>query len=80
MLAGATDTEIVVLGMSIEWSKRALYRRGSPFHKITYVEGGCSIYCGTHKHCRRPEYEGDGNFLCVPSYDAVEAAVLGKLA
>jgi len=43
VLAGATDTEIVVLDMSIEWSKRAVYRNDNPFHKITYVKGNCAI-------------------------------------
>jgi len=76
VLAGATDTEIVVLGLSIEWSKRAIYRKENPFHKVTYVTGGCDVYCGRADDCAVPEY----NFKCVPTYDQVEAAVLAKLA
>ena len=73
VLAGATDTEIVVLGMSIEWSKRAIYRRQDPHHKVTYVSGGCEVYCGHDKTCPLPENRGE--LRCVPSYEAVEAAV-----
>lgn len=77
VLAGATDTEIVVLGMSIEWSRRAIYRHGNPFHKVTYVSGACSVYCGSPDKCPLPENKGE--LKCVPGYDAVEAAVLAKL-
>lgn len=77
VLAGATDTEVVVLDMSIEWSKRALYRNDSPFHKVTYVKGACTIYCGTANKCPLPDPAD--HFKCVPSYEAVEAAVLAKL-
>jgi hypothetical protein len=77
VLAGATDTEIVVLDMSIEWSKRAIYRNDSPSHKVTYVKGACTIYCGTANNCPLPE--AADQFKCVPSYEAVEAAVLAKL-
>jgi hypothetical protein len=80
VLAGTTDTEIVVLGMSIEWSKRAIYRREDPHYKVTYVNGGCDIYCaGSENYCPRPDFGHDGNFKCVPGYEAVEAAVLAKL-
>jgi ADP-heptose:LPS heptosyltransferase len=78
VLAGATDTELVVLDMSIEWSKRAIYRNENPFYKVTYVKGGCGIYCGAPDSCPVPENRGE--FKCIPSYEAVEAAVLGKLA
>jgi ADP-heptose:LPS heptosyltransferase len=77
VLAGATDTELVVLDMSIEWSKRAIYRNENPFYKVTYVKGGCGIYCGAPGSCPVPENRGE--FKCIPSYEAVEAAVLGKL-
>jgi ADP-heptose:LPS heptosyltransferase len=75
VLAGATDTEIVVLGMSIEWSKRAIYRRESPFYKVTYVSGACEVYCGHADDCPVP----GNDFKCVPHYERVEAAVLAKL-
>lgn len=77
VLAGATDTELVILDMSIEWSKRAIYRRENPHYKVTYVKGGCGIYCGAPNTCPVPENRGE--FRCIPSYEAVEAAVLGKL-
>jgi hypothetical protein len=77
VLAGATDTEIVVLDMAIEWSKRAIYRNDSPFHKVTYVKGACTIYCGTANKC--PLHDPADHFKCVPSYEAVEAAVMAKL-
>jgi hypothetical protein len=77
VLAGATDTEVVVLDMSIEWSKRAIYRNDSPFHKATYVKGGCTIYCGTANKCPLPDPAD--HFKCVPPYEAVEAAVMARL-
>lgn len=81
VLAGTTDTEIVVLGMSIEWSKRAIYRHDSPFHKITYANGACDLHCASSQNaCPRPDFKFDGNFKCVPAYDVVEAAVLAKLS
>lgn len=76
VLAGATDTEIVVLDMSIEWSKRAIYREDSPFHKVTYVKGGCAIYCASGFKCALPNPAE--HFKCVPTYEAVEAAVLAR--
>ena len=77
VLAGATDARIVVLGMSIEWSKRALYRHEDPHYKVTYVSGGCEVYCGHDKTCPLPENRGE--LKCVPGYEAVEAAVRGAL-
>jgi ADP-heptose:LPS heptosyltransferase len=77
VLAGATETEIVVLGMSIEWSKRAIYRREDPHYRVTYVSGSCEIYCGHDKTCPLPENRGE--LKCVPGYEAVEAAVLARL-
>lgn len=77
VLAGTTDTEIVVLDMSIDWSKRALYRNADPFYKITYVRGACTDYCGSDNAC--PKRENGGIFKCQPDYAAVEAAVLARL-
>ena len=77
VLAGATDTEIVVLDMSIEWSKRAIYRREDPHYKVTYVKGGCTLYCGAANACPVPEHRGE--LRCIPTYERVEAAVLARL-
>jgi ADP-heptose:LPS heptosyltransferase len=77
VLAGATDTELVILDMSIEWSKRAIYRREDPHYKVTYVKGGCGVYCGAPNTCPLPEHHGE--LRCIPSYEAVEAVVLRKL-
>jgi ADP-heptose:LPS heptosyltransferase len=77
VLAGATDAEIVVLGMSIEWSKRAIYRHENPHYKATYVSGTCSVYCGRDANCPIPEHKGE--LRCVPGYEAVRDAVMGKL-
>jgi ADP-heptose:LPS heptosyltransferase len=76
VLAGATDTRIVVLGMSIEWSKRAIYRREDPHYKVTYVKGTCDTYCGSKHDC--PEHRA--RLECVPDYEAVRAAVLANLS
>lgn len=78
VLAGATDVEIVVLDMSIDWSRRAIYRRESPFHKVSYVKGECGVYCGAPERCPLPENAGE--LRCIPSYEKVEQAVLAKLA
>ncbi|HET9653219.1 MAG TPA: glycosyltransferase family 9 protein, partial [Usitatibacter sp.] len=78
VLAGATDTEIVVLGMSIEWSKRAIYRREDPHYKVTYVSGACEVYCGTDAKCPLPENKGE--LRCVPGYEPVRNAVMARLA
>jgi hypothetical protein len=77
VVAGATDVEIVVLGTAVDWSKRAIYREESPLHKITYVKGGCPVYCGADNACPLPENQGV--FKCIPTYEQVEAAVLAKL-
>jgi ADP-heptose:LPS heptosyltransferase len=77
VLAGATDTRIVVLGMSIEWSKRAIYRRENPHHKATYVGGTCDLYCGRQNDCLVPEHKGE--LRCVPGYEAVRTAVLAAV-
>ena len=78
VLAGATDTRIVVLGMSIEWSKRAIYRNEDPHYKVTYVNGTCQVYCGKDRDCPVPEHHGD--LRCVPGYDAVRDAVFAALS
>lgn len=77
VLAGATDVRIVVLGMSIEWSKRAIYRQEDPHHKVTYVSGTCDRYCGRKSDCHVPEHRGE--LRCVPAYEPVSAAVLAAL-
>lgn len=77
VLAGATGTPIVVLDMSIDWSKRAIYREESPFHEVTYVRGGCEVYCAQAFKCPLPDPAD--HFKCVPSLEAVEAAVLAAL-
>jgi ADP-heptose:LPS heptosyltransferase len=77
VLAGATDTRLVVLGMSIEWSKRAIYRNEDPHYKVTYVRGGCDVFCGFADKCP-PEYPR--NLSCVSTYDAVRAAVQAAIA
>ncbi len=78
VLAGTTDTRIVVLGMSIEWSKRAIYRHEDPHYKVTYVSGTCEHYCGREDNCPIPEHNGE--LRCVPGYDAVRNAVFEALA
>jgi ADP-heptose:LPS heptosyltransferase len=78
VLAGATEAEIIVLGMSIEWSRRAIYRHGNPHYKVTYVTGTCPVHCGTAADCPLPENQGE--LKCVPGYAAVERAVLAKLS
>jgi ADP-heptose:LPS heptosyltransferase len=77
VLAGATDTRIVVLGMSIEWSKRAIYRNEDPHYKATYVSGTCRQYCGRGEDCQLPENKGE--LRCVPGYAPVREAVLSAL-
>jgi ADP-heptose:LPS heptosyltransferase len=77
VLAGATRTEIVVLGMAIEWSKRAIYRDENPHHAVTYARGDCPIHCGKAFECADPT--GGATFRCVPSYETVEAVVLDRL-
>lgn len=77
VLAGATDTRIVVLGMSIEWSKRAIYRREDPHYKVTYVSGTCATYCGREDNCPIPEHHGE--LRCVPGYGVVRDTVMEQL-
>jgi ADP-heptose:LPS heptosyltransferase len=73
VVAGATDTHIVVLGTSVEWSKRAIYRHEDPGYKVTYVKGTCAVYCGRDKDCPVPEHMGE--LRCIPGYGAVRDAV-----
>jgi len=77
VLAGATDTEIVVLDYSIEWSKHAIYRNEDPHYKVTYVKGECQVYCAVADRCPLPENQGV--FKCIPGYQKVERVVLEKL-
>jgi ADP-heptose:LPS heptosyltransferase len=74
VLSGATDTEIIVLDMSIEWSKRAIYRNEDPHYKVSYVKGNCKIYCCQSFNC--PQY---GEFKCVPTVEQVLEIVEQKL-
>jgi ADP-heptose:LPS heptosyltransferase len=75
VLGGATDTEMVVLDQSIEWSKRALYRHEDPHYRFTLVRGSCEIYCAISHAC--PVY---GEFRCIPDFESVWQAVSDKLA
>ena len=75
VLSGATETELVILDMSIEWSKRAIYRREDPHYKVTYVKGDCDVYCCESKKC--PIYD---HFRCLPALDRVIDVVERKLA
>ncbi|MBK8724548.1 MAG: hypothetical protein IPL96_00495 [Holophagaceae bacterium] len=77
VLAGATDTEVVVLDMSIEWSKRAIYRNEDPHYKATYVKGNCLLYCTESMKCPLPENEGE--FKCIPTFERVAGIVLDKV-
>jgi Tfp pilus assembly protein PilF/ADP-heptose:LPS heptosyltransferase len=78
VLSGATDTEIIVLDMSIEWSKRAIYRNEDPHYKVSYVKGNCATYCCSSFEC--PVY---GEFRCIPTVeqvlDVVKRKVLSKV-
>ena len=73
VLCGTTDTEVIVLDRSIEWSKYALYRHEDPHYRFTIVKGNCDIYCCDSEAC--PVY---GEFRCIPGYDAVWACVAKK--
>lgn len=77
VLAGATDARIAVLGMSIDWSHRAIFRKENPHYKAHYIQGTCSTPCGVADNCPKPENRG--SFLCVPTYDAVEKSILDIL-
>ncbi|MEO7387596.1 MAG: glycosyltransferase family 9 protein, partial [Gammaproteobacteria bacterium] len=70
VLSGATETQIVVLDRSIEWSKYAIYRHEDPHYRFTLVKGNCDIYCCDSEAC--PVY---GEFRCIPGFDAVWTAV-----
>lgn len=75
VLSGATDTEVIVLDRSIEWSKYALYRHENPHYRFTVVKGDCDIYCCDSQSC--PVY---AEFRCIPGFDAVWRCVSQKLA
>jgi hypothetical protein len=74
VLSGATDTEIIVLDMSIEWSKRAIYRHEDPHYKVSYVKGNCMIYC-----CSSLECGMFGEFRCIPTVEQVIDVMKRKL-
>jgi len=44
-IGGTTDAEIIMLGSSIKPEFRMPYRKGSQDYKMTYVSGGCDLYC-----------------------------------
>jgi ADP-heptose:LPS heptosyltransferase len=75
VLSGATETEVVVLDRSIEWSKYALYRHEDPHFRFTIVKGACDIYCCDSAAC--PVY---GEFRCIPGFDAVWACVSARVS
>lgn len=74
VLSGATETEVIVLDRSIEWSKYAIYRHENPHYRFSIVKGNCDIYCCDSQEC--PVY---GEFRCIPGYDTVWACVEKKL-
>jgi ADP-heptose:LPS heptosyltransferase len=74
VLSGATDTEIIVLDMSIEWSKRAIYRNEDPHYKVSYVKGNCNDYCCESLHCSKY-----GKFKCIPAVEQVVEVIKRKL-
>jgi ADP-heptose:LPS heptosyltransferase len=75
VLSGATDTEIIVLDMSIEWSKRAIYRHEDPHYKVSYVKGNCMIYCCSSFECGMFD-----EFRCIPAVEQVLEVVKKKIA
>ncbi len=74
VMSGATATQIIVLDMSIEWSKRAIYRNEDPHYRVSYVKGNCDIYCCQALFC--PVY---GDFRCRPTVKQVIDVTLMKL-
>lgn len=78
VLAGATQVQMIVLGMSIDWSKRAIYRNQNPLYRIEYLEGPCELHCCVTSECPRQDFSG--RYFCHPDYETVEAAVLRQLA
>lgn len=78
VLSGATDVEIIVLDMSIEWSKRAIYRNEDPHYKVTYVKGNCPLYCCQSFKC--PLNNSDKHFKCIPDVEKVIDVAIKKLS
>jgi|GEM_PF-3491486 ADP-heptose:LPS heptosyltransferase len=74
VLSGATDTEVIVLDMSIEWSKRAIYRNEDPHYKVSYVKGNCQLYC-----CQSFECSMYKEFRCIPDVEQVIEAANRKI-
>ncbi len=75
VLCGATETEMIVLDRSIEWSKYAVYRHEDPHYRFCVVKGDCDRYCCNSQAC--PLY---GEFRCIPGYAPVVSAVRAKLS
>lgn len=46
-IAGTTDTSILQIGTSTRYETRAPWRNGTQKYKFDFVEGTCSIYCGS---------------------------------
>ena len=78
VLSGSTDVEIIVLDMSIEWSKRAIYRSEDPHYKVAYVKGDCPIYCCSSFNC--PLDKSNNNFNCIPDVEKVVDITIKKLS
>jgi ADP-heptose:LPS heptosyltransferase len=74
VLSGTTATEIIVLDMSIEWSKRAIYRNEDPYYRVSYVKGNCNLYCCQALFC--PAY---GHFRCIPTVERVTDVIAKKI-
>jgi len=74
VMSGATTTEILVLDMSIEWSKRAIYRNEDPHFRVSYIKGNCDLYCCQALFC--PAY---GDFRCLPTVAQVTEVTSKKL-
>ena len=74
VLSGATETEVMVLDRSIEWSKYALYRHEDPHYRFTIIKGNCEIYC-----CASHQCDVYGEFRCIPGFDRVWTSVSEKL-
>jgi hypothetical protein len=51
--------------------------RENPLHKFAVVKGECDTYCCRSDVC--PDPVKNGEFKCVPRYEAVRAAVFRRL-
>lgn len=62
-LAGTTDSEILMLGSSINPKFRLPYRKGTQKYKTNYVNGSCPLYCTSDMKYSVKEW---GNIQSVP--------------